>query len=61
VPKEPIHKEVEGHFHACSDCDYRGGFHVTFKSTETPKVLQIILMCPNCERTYDIDWKIQTE
>ena len=61
MPKEPIHKEVEGHFHACRGCNYQGGFHVSFETTETPKVHRLILMCPNCERTYDIDWKIQTE
>jgi hypothetical protein len=60
MPKEPIHKKIDGHFYACTACDYEGGFHVTFRNTETPKVLEIILMCPNCEQTYDINWKIET-
>jgi hypothetical protein len=59
--RPPIQKEVEGHFYGCRFCNYQGGFHVTFNSTETPKTFTIILVCPKCERTYDIDWKIKTE
>lgn len=61
MPKEPVHKEMEGHFHACESCDYDGGFHVTFKKTDKSKSYLIVLMCPLCKQTYDIDWQIKTQ
>ncbi len=61
MPKRPIRKEVDNHFYACDSCDYAGGFHVTFKKTAKAKTFKIILMCPQCEQTYDIEWKIATE
>lgn len=61
MPKRPIHKEVEKHFYACESCDYTGGFHVTFKKMSKPKTHKIVLMCPSCQQTYDIDWQIQTQ
>ncbi len=61
MPKRPIKKEMEKHFYACESCDYAGGFHVTFKKTRKQKTHKIVLMCPNCRQTYDIDWQIQTQ
>ena len=60
MPEEPIRKEVDDHFYACESCEYDGGFHVTFKKTGESKTLLIVLMCPQCKQTYDIDWQIQT-
>ena len=59
MPKRPIKKKIENHFHVCDKCGYAGGFHVTFKKTAKAKDVHIILMCPQCEQTYDIDWHIQ--
>jgi hypothetical protein len=61
MPAEPIRKEVEDHFYACEACGYEGGFHVTFKKAGDLKSLLIVLMCPQCNQTYDIDWHIQTQ
>ena len=61
MPKEPIHKKVENHFYACEACAYEGGFHVTFKKIKEPKTCRVILMCPQCSQTYDIDWVIQIQ
>ncbi len=57
----PVHKEVGKRFYACESCGYEGGFHVTFKKTGKPKSFSIILMCPQCKQTYDIDWQIKTQ
>ena len=61
MPKKPKKKKVKEHFYACDACDYEGGFHVTFLPTDKAKTYTIILMCPQCEQTYDIDWKITTK
>ena len=61
VPKLPIEHKVDDHFHQCRPCGYQGGFHVTFKKIEDGEGLSVILMCPQCEQTYDIGWKIQTQ
>ncbi len=61
MPKRPIRKKIENHFHVCDKCGYKGGFHVTFKKTRKLKTFLIVLMCPQCEQTYDIDWHIQLE
>jgi transcription elongation factor Elf1 len=61
MPKRPIRKKVEKHFYTCQSCDYAGGFHVTFKKREKPETYKVVLMCPQCEQTYDIDWQIQTQ
>ncbi len=61
MPTTPIRKEVEDHFYACESCEYEGGFHVTFKRTKESKTFLIVLMCPQCRQTYDIDWQIQTQ
>ncbi len=65
MPKAPVHRkmqeETEGHFYGCESCGYDGGFHVTFKKTEKAKSFLIILMCPQCRQTYDIDWQIETQ
>lgn len=61
MPKEPIRKKIKKHFHACESCGYAGGFHVTFRPTQIPKTHEIILLCPQCEQTYDVDWQIKTQ
>ena len=61
MPADPIRKEVEDHFFACEECGYDGGFHVTFKKQDNAATFLIVLMCPQCKQTYDIDWQIQTQ
>ena len=61
MPKRPIRKKVDKHFYACEACGYQGGFHVTFKPVGKTKTYRVVLMCPQCEQTYDINWKIETE
>ena len=59
--KDPVHTKVEEYFHVCESCGYDGGFHVSFKKTDKSKNYLIVLMCPQCRETYDIDWQIQTQ
>lgn len=62
MPVDPIKKEVKDHFYACEACGYEGGFHVTFKKKAgKTNTFLIVLMCPQCNQTYDIDWQIRTQ
>ncbi len=42
-------------FRECSSCDYKKGFHVSFRKTETGSA-KIILSCPDCGQSYDLGW-----
>lgn len=52
-PKDIRPFQIETELHACPDCDYKGGFHVSFIREEGK--LRIVLICPSCMARLDIN------
>jgi hypothetical protein len=42
----------------CPGCGYTDGFHVSFQEDASTGQWEIVLICPQCHRTYRMGWKI---
>jgi len=57
MPKKTTNLTVEDKLSRCPACDYRNGFHVTFKKT-AGKGFDVRLRCPDCGAAFDIGWQV---
>lgn len=51
----------EGDIRKCPVCDYNDGFHVSFHIEGGSKEGQIILICPNCHKHFQMGWKVRID
>ena len=51
----------EGNISTCPVCGYSDGFHVSFEMTNDNKNGQIILICPECHRRFQLGWHVTLE
>ncbi len=54
--RKEIKRRVEPVFEHCSECEYKGSFHVLLQrvSGQGPCNVKLRLKCPNCEQVYDV-------
>ena len=52
-PQDIRPHEIENELHACPECNYKAGFHVSFIREDDK--LRIVLICPSCQARLDID------
>ena len=52
---------VEEVFKICPSCGYKNGFHAMFERIEKSDTFLWKLICPNCERIYDIGLRVKVE
>ena len=49
---------LDHELHICPACGYTDGFHVSFKKAKSSKGWNVILICPQCHKKYQIDWNV---
>jgi hypothetical protein len=50
--------KVEKVFKVCTNCGYKNGFHTMFERIGESASFSWKLICPNCEKIFDIDLKV---
>jgi hypothetical protein len=45
--------------YVCPSCNYRDGFHVSFRWKRDTSAGEIYLICPSCHSRFRIGWKFQ--
>lgn len=49
----------QGEVYTCPSCNYRDGFHVSFRWEGDTSAGEIYLICPSCHSRFRIGWKFQ--
>lgn len=50
--------KVEKVFKVCPNCGYKNGFHAMFERIGNGESFSWKLICPNCEKVFDIGLKV---
>ena len=53
--------QMDTGFKVCPSCGYTSGFHSVFERTEDGLHAIWLLICPNCQRTFDIGLRASLE
>ena len=56
--KPVVQVKPKDELHTCPGCGYSDGFHVSFKKAKSSKSWNVILICPQCHKKYQIDWNV---
>jgi hypothetical protein len=52
---------VEAVFKICPTCGYKNGFHAMFERIEKSDTFSWKLICPTCEKIYDIGLRVRVK
>jgi DNA-directed RNA polymerase subunit RPC12/RpoP len=52
---------LDGLWHDCPSCGYKGGWHVFFRRTSAPSALQMDLQCPDCGGQFNLGLRVSVE
>ena len=53
--------KVENVFKVCPNCGYKNGFHAMFEKIGAGVSFSWKLICPNCEKIFDIGLKVKID
>jgi hypothetical protein len=53
--------KVEKVFKVCPNCGYKNGFHAMFEKIGESASFSWKLICPNCEKIFDIGLKVKID
>ena len=55
------HIDPKGEIYECPTCNYKDGFHLSFKMKGASGTGEIILICPNCHSRFKLGWCVTIE